>query len=150
MRTSKLSLAAAALLALTACSRFGMAGKEPAPQSAAEKQAKAQQELCRDMTKHQEAVREYPSVDSLTPLQIIVQANEKIDKAAREVSKFADDIDNPGVLEVQAANQRLQSDATSVPGGRETVGPTADSLEVDVQDLRSAWDKLYSSLQCGA
>ncbi|MDB5047168.1 MAG: rane protein [Fibrobacteres bacterium] len=62
----------------------------------------------------------------------------------------AKDVNNPRILEVQSAYQDLQNDLNTVPGGRTTVGEAADSLRADARDLRSAWDRLYTSMECGA
>lgn len=148
MKTMKLWALAAPLLALAACSR--MTTSQPAPVSAAEKESNAEAKLCKDMTEKNSAIREFPTVTEETSLESIKQANQQVESAVRDVQGYSNKVNNPGVLEIQAAFIQLQDAVNAVPGGRETVGDKAIQVSQEANKLQSAWNELYSSMQCGA
>lgn len=146
MKTKSIPLTAA-FLALAGCSQ--MATHNTASNSA-RNQAAAEAQLCKDMTRSQSAIKEYPEVSSDTPLEAVQSANQKVERAVGDVGKTARKIDNPQVLEVQSAFQRLRNAVDTISGGRSTVGPAAEDVHANAIRLQSSWKNLYSSLQCGA
>ena len=148
MKTMKLWALAAPLIVLTACSKFMTS--QPAPVSAAAKESNAEAKLCKDMTEKNSAIREFPTITAKTSLESIKQANQRVKNAVRDVQGYSNDINNPGVLEIQSAFNELQDAVNAVPGGRETVGDNAIQVSQEANKLQTAWNQLYSSMQCGA
>jgi hypothetical protein len=148
MKTTRFLALAAPLIALASCSR--MTTSQPAPVSAAEKESAAEAKLCQDMTAKSSAISEFPTVTEETSLDAIKQANQQVESAVRDVQGYSQQINNPGVLEVQAAYNELQDAVNAVPGGRETVGENAIQVSQEASQLQSAWNQLYTSMQCGA
>jgi hypothetical protein len=148
MKTTRFLALAAPLIALASCSR--MTTSQPAPVSAAEKESAAEAKLCQDMTAKGSAISEFPAVTEETSLDAIKQANQQVESAVRDVQGYSQQINNPGVLEVQAAYNELQDAVNAVPGGRETVGENAIQVSQEASQLQSAWNQLYTSMQCGA
>ncbi|HKP94189.1 MAG TPA: hypothetical protein VJ385_00390 [Fibrobacteria bacterium] len=146
MRRLNLCVLGAGLL-LGACAKTAT---QSAPVSEAQKQAEAERKLCTNMNNLKASVQEYPEITSETPLDSIQQANARVDKAVREVKDASKDVNNPRILDVQAAYQELQNSLNTVPGGRMTVGEAADSIRADAREFRNAWDRLYNSMECGA
>lgn len=120
------------------------------PVTAAEKESQAEGRLCKKMIDSKDAVREYPQVNGDTPLALVKEANEKVAKAIREVENSGKAVNNPGVLEVQSTYQELQNAVNGIPGGRSTVGESWESVSESARQLQTAWEQLYTSLQCGA
>ena len=146
MRTKAICMAGA-LAALTGCSQ--MATRNSAS-NAARNQAATEAELCKDMSGSQPAIRNFPDVSSDTPLDAVQNATRDAERAVGDVGKAARRIDNPQVLEVQSAFQRLRNAVDTIPGGRSTVGPAAQDVHASAIRLRNSWNNLYTSLQCGA
>ena len=138
------SLAAIPLL-MAACS-----STQTKHDTAADKNAAAEKNLCMNMNEVESSIREYPAVSEWTPLDSIREANARVDQAVLGIKEAAKEVNNPGVLEVQAAYQDLQNTVNEVPGGRTTVGEASDSLRVQAKELKDAWDRLYMSMECGA
>jgi hypothetical protein len=146
-RLLTLGLAATAI-ALSSCSR--MMNKQPGPVSAAEKESDAEAKMCEHMSKRNPAVQSYPTVTPETSLEQVKTANDELETAVREVEYAGKDINNPGVLEIQMAFQKLQNSVNSVPGGRTTVGEASDSVQANARELRQAWNQVYTKMQCGS
>jgi hypothetical protein len=146
MKTKTIAMAGA-LLALTGCSR--MTTRNAASDSA-RNQASAESGLCKDMSRSQASIKNFPDVSAETSLREIQKANRKAEDAVSEVGKVAKKIDNPRVLELQSAFQELRNAVDTIPGGRSTVGPAADDVHASAIKLRRTWESLYASLQCGA
>ena len=146
MNTKTLSMAGA-LLAVAGCSQ--LATRNSASNSA-RNQASAEAQLCKDMTRSQDAIKDYPTISSETALEEVQEANRKVERAVGDVGKVSKKIDNPQALEVQSAFQQLRNAVDTIPGGRSTVGPAAEDVHASAIKLQRTWDKLYSSLQCGA
>jgi ABC-type Fe3+-hydroxamate transport system substrate-binding protein len=146
MKTKTIPMAAA-FLAMAGCSQMAT---HNSASNAARSQASTEAQLCKDMTGSQSAIKDYPNVSQNTSLQEVQEANQKVERAVGEVGKTARKIDNPQVLEVQSAFQRLRNAVDTIQGGRNTVGPAADDVHADAGRLKNSWNSLYSSLQCGA
>jgi uncharacterized protein YceK len=146
MKTKTVSIAGA-IFALAGCSQ--LATRNTASNSA-RSQAATEAQLCKDMTESGSAIRQYPTVSAETPLSAVQDANQKAEQAVGDVGKVSKRIDNPQVLEVQSAFQKLRNAVDTIPGGRSTVGPAAEDVQASAIRLRRSWDRLYSSLQCGA
>lgn len=138
---------AASVFSLMGCANMG---SRSTPAAAARIEANAQMELCQNMTEKNDAVFQYPAVYSETPLEAVKQANEEAAEAVREVEKSADNLSNPGILEVGAAFRSLQNSVNEIPGGRATVGEDSEKIEMEARNLKSAWNNLYRNLECGA
>lgn len=126
-----------------------MTGKN-VPVTAAEKESQAEGKLCKKMIESKDAVREYPLVNGDTPLALVKEANDKVAEAVQEVEKSGQAVNNPGVLEVQSSYQELQNAVNEIPGGRSTVGDSWETVNESRIQLQTAWEQLYTDLQCGA
>jgi hypothetical protein len=148
MKRSHTLTFAASLMALAGCSK--MMNKSPAPVSQAEKESDAEAKLCKNMSKSNPSIQDYPAVTEGTSLEEVKSANQEVETAVREVLDDSKSVNAPGLLEIQSALQKLQNSVNAVPGGRDTVGPAADSVQANAQELRQAWEKVYNRMQCGA
>lgn len=148
MNVLAMYLVPSAALALAGCASMGGPGKDPA--AAAEKETKAEARLCRDMTEKASAIRAFPTVDTETPLTTVQKAKDAAQDAVKDVKDAVDDVNNPNLLSVQAAFEKLESSVNEVPGGRATVGDASTDIGSNAQELQVAWDRLYRELQCGA
>lgn len=131
---------------VASCSRL----TQSAPVSSAEKEAKAENKLCRNMTDGEEAIREFPEVSEETALSDVQKASDKIENAVADVQKAGKRVNNPGLMEVESAFLELKNTVNAIPGGRSTVGDASGDVNADARALRSEWQKLYTNLQCGA
>jgi hypothetical protein len=147
MNAFKACAATAALLVLGGCA--GMRGKG-GPVTAAEKESRAEAELCKNMGQGGQAIRNFPKVDVETPLSAVQDARDDAEDAVADVKSALDDVSTANLLEVQSAFNKLRNTVNSIPGGRSTVGDASGTISEEVEDLQIAWDKLYKELQCGA
>lgn len=147
MKTTGLFALGTGLLMLASCSTTRT---QSSPSSAAGRESDAEAELCRNMAEGQAAIREYPAVTRESLLSDVQDANEKVEEAVRDVRESAGDVNNTGLLTIQAAYEELQNTVNAVPGGRSTVGEASEKISADAGNLRSAWNRLYANLQCGA
>ena len=97
---------AAALFALTSCTRNTT---QNAPLSAAKQEAEAEAQLCKDMTQRQAAIQEFPAVTAETPLDQVKSASERAKLAVQEVGQATQKVNDPELLEIQAAFLQLQN-----------------------------------------
>lgn len=147
MKKIGLSALLTSLALLSGCAT--MTGKN-APATAAEKESQAEGKLCKKMIDSKDAVREYPQINGDTPLALVKEANDKVAEAIQEVQKSGKEVTDPGVLEVQSSYQELQNAVNEIPGGRSTVGESWESVSESARQLQTAWEQLYTSLECGA
>lgn len=147
MRRSTACVFAGAAMILCSCARTTVSN---APSTAAEREAKAEGDLCKNMARDARTVHDYPQIAPETPLRDIKSANEKTERAVQQVAKAGNDINNPQILIIEAAYQQLRNVTDSISGGRATVGPASEEIRLHSDHLRAAWDSLYTSLQCGA
>lgn len=140
---------AASVFTLMGCANMG-GGSTPTPIEAARIRADAQMELCQKMTEKTDAVYQYPSVFTETPLEELRTANEQAAEAVKEVEESSEKLNNPGILEIGAAFRALQNSVNAVPGGRSTVGENSEQIDENARNLKNAWNNLYRNLECGA
>jgi hypothetical protein len=147
MKPSRLTTVLAGACLLAACAK---SMTRPAPATAAEQEANAEAKLCKSMTTREPAITEFPQVTQETPLDSVKKANARLEQAVQDVTQSSGQINKPEILDVAEKFRLLQNTVNTVPGGRETVGPAADSIGMEADQLRESWNRLYSSMQCGA
>lgn len=147
MKSGNYSALALAFLMLASCSK--MMNKN-SPNASAQRESEAEANLCSKMSKKGDAIREFPKVTQETSLSAVKEANIKVANAVEEVQKSSGKVNSPDMVEVTTKYQELQSSVSSVPGGRETVGEAADQISTKADQLRSAWNRLFTNMQCGA
>ncbi|MDB5105420.1 MAG: hypothetical protein JWP91_3109 [Fibrobacteres bacterium] len=147
-RFHTIAFAATAAALVASCSRLN--STKTAPISAGQQESKAEAKLCKNMTEKNAAVRDYPTITPETSLDQVKTANKDLEEAVRNVQSESRNVNDPGVLEIQAAYQKLLNTVNNVPGGRATVGDAADSVQNDARQLQQAWNQVYRNLECGA
>lgn len=108
-------------------------------------QAKAQ--LCNALANYDQAIASLQTIQGNATVGQLKEAQKAVDRAAQQVNEAAEKYQKAEVREVKDSYQQLQRKINSIPD-KATLAQAQQSIQPDVQNLKSALQRTRTEVQC--